>query len=256
MSGRPDADQGHYLAVMHAASARRVAVGALGEVALPAGDLVYVGSAQRGLAARVARHRGLDKRLRWHVGLHFESALDMAETPTVGLGGVELCPGERHGNRGPGARPQGEGRDHCGRGAVAQPVDEDTSLAFLLQELDGGEVGCGLHDEPGDRPSHEPNHVERRSPLEGGDDMDPLRAGHHRRRFDAEEITRFNDVAPIAGSFDLDDGQWWEDSCDGCREYFDRLAGDVDGDGRADLVGFRQSEGVVYQPISHVGQFD
>lgn len=44
-----------------------ISVGALGRVRLPAGRLLYVGSAQRGLRSRVARHFGGSKRLRWHI---------------------------------------------------------------------------------------------------------------------------------------------------------------------------------------------
>ncbi len=60
-------DSGHYLAVMHLTEPTALRIGALGERRLPTGDYVYIGSAQRGLAARVARHRRLDKRHRWHV---------------------------------------------------------------------------------------------------------------------------------------------------------------------------------------------
>jgi len=60
-------DSGHYLAVMHLEAPTEVVVGALGAQTLPAGDYVYIGSALRGLSARLARHRRLDKRHRWHV---------------------------------------------------------------------------------------------------------------------------------------------------------------------------------------------
>ena len=36
-----------------------------------------------------------------------------------------------------------------------------------------------------------------------------------------------------------------------CTEFFPRLTGDVDGDGRADLVGFDQN-GVIYQSMPYV----
>jgi len=44
-----------------------VLVGARGAVALAAGWHLYVGSARRGLAARLARHRRRAKRCRWHI---------------------------------------------------------------------------------------------------------------------------------------------------------------------------------------------
>jgi len=45
----------------------RCGVGSLGQVTLRAGVYLYVGSAQRGLAARLRRHARRRKRLRWHV---------------------------------------------------------------------------------------------------------------------------------------------------------------------------------------------
>jgi len=44
-----------------------VRVGAWGELRLPSGHHAYVGSARRGLAARLARHCRRAKRLRWHI---------------------------------------------------------------------------------------------------------------------------------------------------------------------------------------------
>ena len=45
----------------------RLKVGALGVCRFPAGRYVYTGSAKRNLEARVARHLGPAKRLRWHI---------------------------------------------------------------------------------------------------------------------------------------------------------------------------------------------
>lgn len=45
----------------------RVTVGRLGRYYLPEGMYVYIGSARRGLAARLARHQRRRKPLRWHV---------------------------------------------------------------------------------------------------------------------------------------------------------------------------------------------
>ncbi|MFP4147273.1 MAG: GIY-YIG nuclease family protein [Halorhodospira sp.] len=42
-------------------------VGSLGRVRLPAGWLVYTGSARRGMEARIARHLRRAKPLRWHL---------------------------------------------------------------------------------------------------------------------------------------------------------------------------------------------
>ena len=61
-------DSGHYLLVLRLSQPRELRVGALGEIRFLAGDYVYVGSAQRALAARVARHRRRhDKRFHWHI---------------------------------------------------------------------------------------------------------------------------------------------------------------------------------------------
>jgi sugar fermentation stimulation protein A len=52
---------------MTLARGRELAHGRHRSAWFPRGDYVYVGSAQRGLDARVRRHRRLDKRHRWHV---------------------------------------------------------------------------------------------------------------------------------------------------------------------------------------------
>ena len=56
-----------YILVIEAVVPREVQVGARGAVRLDAGWHLYVGSARRGLAARLARHRRRAKRCRWHV---------------------------------------------------------------------------------------------------------------------------------------------------------------------------------------------
>ena len=96
---------GAYLLWIIAPRAVRFATGALGEVALGRGGLVYCGSARRGLAARLLRHlcraRGLEqkirsrvavslgeadaparpKRLRWHI----DYLLEQPEARVVGV---------------------------------------------------------------------------------------------------------------------------------------------------------------------------
>lgn len=44
-----------------------IRVGALGPVRFEPGEYLYVGSAKRNLAQRIARHRRRRKRLRWHI---------------------------------------------------------------------------------------------------------------------------------------------------------------------------------------------
>ena len=58
---------GLYIAVFRLARPRRIAVGRLGRFAFDAGIYLYVGSAQRNLPARLARHARSDKPLRWHL---------------------------------------------------------------------------------------------------------------------------------------------------------------------------------------------
>ncbi len=62
-----DADAGAYMLVIHRSAATRREVGSLGELELPAGYYVYVGSGRRNLAARVKRHLRRRKRIHWHV---------------------------------------------------------------------------------------------------------------------------------------------------------------------------------------------
>ncbi len=45
----------------------RCTVGRLGTFEFPAGRYLYTGSAKRGLAARISRHVGSAKTMRWHV---------------------------------------------------------------------------------------------------------------------------------------------------------------------------------------------
>jgi len=63
----PDVKCGVYIAVFRLERGRRIRVGALGEFDFPAGLYFYVGSAQRNLPARLARHERRRKPLRWHI---------------------------------------------------------------------------------------------------------------------------------------------------------------------------------------------
>lgn len=60
-------DGGAYCLILRIPRACAVRVGALGRVRFSAGVYVYVGSAMRGLSARVARHRRRAKRKHWHI---------------------------------------------------------------------------------------------------------------------------------------------------------------------------------------------
>jgi sugar fermentation stimulation protein A len=61
------ADAGVYLLVVRLRDGTVIEPGALGSLHLQAGYYIYVGSAMRGLTARVARHRRKRKKLRWHI---------------------------------------------------------------------------------------------------------------------------------------------------------------------------------------------
>ena len=60
-------DGGVYIAVFHLPAGRTIRVGRLGRFEFAGGWYVYIGSAQRHLAARLARHARRKKPLRWHV---------------------------------------------------------------------------------------------------------------------------------------------------------------------------------------------
>jgi len=58
---------GVYIAVFHLDRRRDITVGRLGRHRFPAGTFLYVGSAQKCLDARLARHARKTKPLRWHI---------------------------------------------------------------------------------------------------------------------------------------------------------------------------------------------
>jgi len=64
---REVADRGCYLLLLDLPRDRRIQIGRLGRIAFKKGTYVYVGSAQRGLSARVARHVRRRKRFHWHI---------------------------------------------------------------------------------------------------------------------------------------------------------------------------------------------
>jgi Uri superfamily endonuclease len=63
--------QGAYLLYIQVKRPIRLEVGAMGMIAFPAGQYVYVGSAHSGIEARTARHRRLAEqksgKLHWHI---------------------------------------------------------------------------------------------------------------------------------------------------------------------------------------------
>ncbi len=65
--GESAGDAGVYIAVFQLDRPGRIQVGRLGRFDFPAGFYLYVGSAQRGLSARLERHARKKKPLRWHI---------------------------------------------------------------------------------------------------------------------------------------------------------------------------------------------
>ena len=60
-------NQGVYLALFRLPRAQTITIGRLGRFTFPSGIYVYVGSAQRNLQARLARHARRRKSLRWQI---------------------------------------------------------------------------------------------------------------------------------------------------------------------------------------------
>lgn len=60
-------DGGDYMVVLELTEDQTIPIGALGPIAFPKGYYVYVGSAKKNLAARLARHQRKRKRLHWHI---------------------------------------------------------------------------------------------------------------------------------------------------------------------------------------------
>ena len=58
---------GTYALILRASVSCRLRIGRLGAMPVEPGFYVYVGSARRNLAARLARHRRARKTLRWHI---------------------------------------------------------------------------------------------------------------------------------------------------------------------------------------------
>ncbi|MDH4183599.1 MAG: GIY-YIG nuclease family protein [Nitrospinota bacterium] len=60
-------DEGLYVIALWLPAWTTVTVGALGRIGFAPGLYLYAGSAARGIESRVARHRAMGKKLRWHI---------------------------------------------------------------------------------------------------------------------------------------------------------------------------------------------
>jgi Uri superfamily endonuclease len=66
--------QGLYALQIRLKEGQEITVGALGKGYFPRGIYVYIGSAQKGLQARIKRHLARHKRLFWHIDYLLEKA--------------------------------------------------------------------------------------------------------------------------------------------------------------------------------------
>lgn len=66
-AARHNRDAGAYLLSIELNTPHAIDVGALGELSFQAGHYIYVGSARKGLAARLRRHATRSKKAHWHV---------------------------------------------------------------------------------------------------------------------------------------------------------------------------------------------
>ncbi len=71
-------DRGAYLAVLRLDCPERLTIGALGEIDFAPGYYTYVGSAMRGLNARIARHCRKRKQMHWHLD-YLRAAAEVVE---------------------------------------------------------------------------------------------------------------------------------------------------------------------------------
>jgi len=87
---RESEDRGAYLVVLKLPESSRIPVGGLGTLVFKAGYYVYVGSAMRGLAARIARHRRRRKRMHWHID-YLRAAADVVDVLPIRASDRQEC---------------------------------------------------------------------------------------------------------------------------------------------------------------------
>jgi sugar fermentation stimulation protein A len=74
-------DRGSYILVLRLGEERGIQTGRLGELSFQPGYYLYVGSAQRALTARLARHARLRKKLHWHIDYLRQAADSVVALP-------------------------------------------------------------------------------------------------------------------------------------------------------------------------------
>lgn len=125
-----------YALVMRLDAEVSVPTGTLGIPRYPAGYYVYVGSAVRGMFARVSRHMRPEKRLRWHVDYLAQRAQVVAVLCDAGVGANE-CEWARLLGQVDGASvfPRGFGSSDCRCPGHLVHFSERPSFAKLVGAL-------------------------------------------------------------------------------------------------------------------------
>lgn len=137
-------DSGSYVLLIRLSRKARATVGRLGEIQLRRGWYVYAGSAMRGLASRINRHRRHNKKRHWHIDY-------LLEHPAARLAAWKAFPGvekeecrlNREVRRLPRAEPapRGFGSSDCCNGCQAHLTyfsrKPDLSKLSLCSETKG-----------------------------------------------------------------------------------------------------------------------
>lgn len=76
--------KGSYILLVKLANSRNISTGKLGYISFPRGFYAYIGSAMKGLEARLARHLRKEKKLHWHIDYLLKEA---------NIRDIILCPG-------------------------------------------------------------------------------------------------------------------------------------------------------------------
>ncbi len=147
-----DRDRGLYVLVLRLGRLRRVTVGALGPLRFAPGGYLYVGSARRGLRARVIRHLRGPIRPHWHIdhltglsGVQRLGAVILAEAALASRGSalkhLTECALNQRVGRLPSGHPAapGFGASDCRAGCPAHLWHLPTSpdLESLARQLGG-----------------------------------------------------------------------------------------------------------------------
>jgi sugar fermentation stimulation protein A len=82
-------DRGAYLLLVRIDCGKTLGVGSLGQIEFKQGYYVYVGSAMRGLAKRVARHIRKKKNIRWHIDYLTAAAEKVSAVPIISSENLE-----------------------------------------------------------------------------------------------------------------------------------------------------------------------